>query len=221
MDIVQAYEAMINDIFWDGKAVGVCLSLPIITEINDVLSDMSEDERNAMKLHYGLTGEKPLSSLLVAGVLGTKKPNAEEILVRARKHFIERLIYERNFDVELFMMSRQELLNAAYEAKLQLRRANLKIDDLKKELAREKQLNVKIKHDEEMQKAGAPYNIALADIGLSTRTLNALRRYDILYIKDVYTVTEVSLLRKNNIGVAMVEELREHLAPYGITIPKK
>ena len=116
MDIEQAYEAMINDIFWDGKAVGVCLSLPIITEINDVLSDMSEDERNAMKLHYGLTGEKPLSSLLVAGVLGTKKPNAEEILVRARKHFIERLIYERNFDVELFMMSRQELLNAAYEA---------------------------------------------------------------------------------------------------------
>ena len=72
MDIEQAYEAMINDIFWDGKAVGVCLSLPIITEINDVLSDMSEDERNAMKLHYGLTGEKPLSSLLVAGVLGTK-----------------------------------------------------------------------------------------------------------------------------------------------------
>ena len=38
MDIEQAYEAMINDIFWDGKAVGVCLSLPIITEIRPDLS---------------------------------------------------------------------------------------------------------------------------------------------------------------------------------------
>lgn len=220
MDIEQAYEAMINDIFWDGKAVGVCLSLPIITEINDVLSDMSEDERNAMKLHYGLTGEKPLSSLLVAGVLGTKKPKAEEILVRARKHFIERLIYERNFDVELFMMSRQELLNAAYEAKLQLRRANLKIDDLKKELAREKQLNAKIKHDEEMQKAGAPYNIALADIGLKSHTLDCLRRHGWKYIFDVADKTERDFAFVYRFGEASLADLRACLEPYGIKISR-
>ena len=158
--------------------------------------------------------------MLVAGVLGTKKPNAEEILVHARKHFIERLVYERNFDVELFMMSRQELLNAAYEAKLQLRRANLKIDDLKKELAREKQLNVKIKHDEEMQKAGAPYNIALADIGLKIHTLDCLRRHGWKYIFDVADKTERDFALIYRFGEASLADLRACLEPYGIKISR-
>ena len=220
MDIEQAYEAMINDIFWDGKAVGVCLSLPIITEINEVISELSEAERHVICLRYGLDDAKPLSVSLIAKTLGVEKTTIELTLAHACKLFASKLVYDYGFDTDIFMMSRPELLNAIYRAKSELRRAELEIEDLKKRLATETNRNESLKRAEAIKKAGAPYNIALADIGLKSHTLDCLRRRGWTCIYDIHDKSERDLLYIYRFGKSSLEDLKAHLMPYGIEVSR-
>lgn len=220
MDIEKAYEAMINDIFWDGKSVGVCLSLPIIVEINEVIAELDKVRQHILKLRYGLDGSEPLASSAIAKILGIQKSSVDLELAQTCKNFATKLIHEHGLDVSIFMMSRVELLNATYDAQLQLRRAKLKIDDLTRQLAEERKSTERLKYEENLKKAGAPYNVALADIGLKSHTLDCLRRRGWTHIYDVAGKTERDLAMIYRFGDASLADLRECLAPYGITISR-
>ena len=71
-----------------------------------------------------------------------------------------------------------------------------------------------------MQKAGAPYNIALADIGLKIHTLDCLRRHGWKYIFDVADKTERDFALIYRFGEASLADLRACLEPYGIKISR-
>ncbi len=218
--IASAYEAMINDIFWDGKAIGIYLPLPVITEINEIIEELKSDQQLMLKMHYGLDGEAPLACSAIARTINGSAPNVETSLAMARSSFAYKLVHEHGFDYKIFEMSRAELINTVIEAKRQLRLEKLKSQNLRTELAAEQKHNAKLKHEEQIQQAGEPYNIPLAKIGLKNHTLDALRRKGWTHINDVYDKTERELLFLYRFGQASLDDLNACLKPYGLEISR-
>ena len=202
----QLCQRIIIDIFYDGKPQDLYIPDAVAVKIIETRFDLNEKERGVFECYYGIHSD-PLEFRDCAA--------NRMILKNAQRNYARALTQKHGVNIKSLSMTRDELINTITELQRRLNSiAQISTEDLFKFTDITLQGNGRDVSD-------AILFTRLCDIGLSTRTLNTLRRYDILYIKDVYTVTEVSLLRKHNIGVAMIEELREHLAPYGITIPKK
>ena len=202
----QLCQRIIIDIFYDGKPQDLYIPDAVAVKIIETRFDLNEKERGVFECYYGIHSD-PLEFRDCAA--------NRMMLKNAQRNYARALTQKHGVNIKSLSMTRDELINTITELQRRLNSiAQISTEALFKFTDIPLQGNGRDVSD-------AILFTRLCDIGLSTRTLNTLRRYDILYIKDVYTVTEVSLLRKHNIGVAMIEELREHLAPNGITIPKK
>ncbi|MGN1313006.1 MAG: DNA-directed RNA polymerase subunit alpha C-terminal domain-containing protein [Candidatus Nanosyncoccaceae bacterium] len=202
----QLCRRIISDIFYDGKPQDLYIPDAVAVKIIGTRFDLNDKERGVFECYYGIHSDP----------LGFRDCEANRMTLKnAQRNYARALTQKHGVNIKSLSMTRDELINT--------------VTELQRRLASVAQISTEALFeftDIPLQGNGQDVSDAilftrLCDIGLSTKTLNTLRRYDIFYIKDVYTATEESLLRKHNIGVGMIEELREHLAPYGITIPKK
>ena len=202
----QLCQRIVVDIFYDGKPQDLYIPDAVAVKIIETRFDLNDKERDVFECYYGIHSDPLEFKDCVAN---------RKTLKNAKRNYARALTQKHGVNIKSLSMTRDELINT--------------VTELQRRLASVAQISTEALFeftDILLQGNGQDVSDAilftrLCDIGLSAKTLNTLRRYDIFYIKDIYTATEASLLRKHNIGVGMIEELREHLAPYGITIPKK
>lgn len=214
----KTYEAMINDIFWEGNSIGVCLPLPVITEINEVIGEMRAEQQLVLKMCYGLDGEGALACATIARTIGSSSASVELSLATARSSLAYKLTQERGFDHRVFEMSREELIAKYIEMQHKQRALRLENRNLRNQLDAEKKLNEHLKHEETIESIGEPYNIPLSEIGLKNHTLDVLVRCKMTHINDVVQRRECDLLRLYRFGQASLDDLKRCLKPYGLTI---
>lgn len=64
-------------------------------------------------------------------------------------------------------------------------------------------------------------DILIDDLDLSVRTFNCLRRYGIAYLSEITSMTENKLKQIHNMGRYSVQEIKDKLAEYGLSLKEE